>query len=309
MYKYDISVIITTYKRSDSLERAIKSVLKQNGKFEVIVVDDNDQESEYRKINELKLKKFAKLNNFVYLKHKKNLNGANARNTGINKSRGKYITFLDDDDEFLKDRLEKIIKKLEEGYDFVCTGYSYKKNNVLINEFYPKINGISIPELQFQILCQNSFFGTGSNIVCKTNFVKKINGFDPNFIRNQDMEFMIRYLSTCKNVASIDEVLVTKNIDSTLNIPSFKKFYQVKNLFFQKFSKIIESLDEKSQKEIYKKNINELLIIACYYGNFKDIKNALNLEKKYKTFSIIFFLKVFIKSQLKKIIRKGDKND
>ena len=122
----------------------------------------------------IKFSKFAKLNNFVYLKHKKNLNGANARNTGINKSRGKYITFLDDDDEFLKDRLEKIIKKLEEGYDFVCTGYSYKKNNVLINEFYPKINGISIPELQFQILCQNSFFGTGSNIVCKTNFVKKI---------------------------------------------------------------------------------------------------------------------------------------
>ena len=46
-----VSVVITTYKRPITLERAIKSVLNQTyDNIEIIVVDDNDEESEYRKI-------------------------------------------------------------------------------------------------------------------------------------------------------------------------------------------------------------------------------------------------------------------
>ena len=47
-----ISVIIPTYKRSENLANAIESVLSQNGDFELIVVDDNDPNTEYRKANE-----------------------------------------------------------------------------------------------------------------------------------------------------------------------------------------------------------------------------------------------------------------
>ena len=53
-----ISVIIPTYKRSENLANAIESVLSQNGDFELIVVDDNDPNTEYRKANEKLIEKY-----------------------------------------------------------------------------------------------------------------------------------------------------------------------------------------------------------------------------------------------------------
>ena len=106
-----VSVIIPTYKGSDNLIRAIKSVLNQTYKnIEIIVVDDNDENSIFRKENEERLKSFIDDNKIIYLKHKCNKNGAAARNTGLRKSSGAYITFLDDDDYFLYNK--KVIENL-----------------------------------------------------------------------------------------------------------------------------------------------------------------------------------------------------
>ena len=117
-----LTIIIPTYKRSEFLCRAIDSILKNSGDYEIIVVDDNDEDSTFRRDNEKNLEKYLKNNEIIYLKHKKNKNGAAARNTGIKKARGKYITFLDDDDEFYEDRIKEIydITQIQE-YDFIYT--------------------------------------------------------------------------------------------------------------------------------------------------------------------------------------------
>ena len=114
-----VSVIIPTYKRSSCLLRAINSVLNQTyKKIEIIVVDDNNEDSLYRTENEKKLEKYVNKNKIIYLKHKKNLNGANARNTAIKKATGEYITFLDDDDYFLPDRIEKMVMVLKDNSNY-----------------------------------------------------------------------------------------------------------------------------------------------------------------------------------------------
>ena len=97
-----VSVIIPTFQRAKYIERAIDSVLNQTYKnFEIIVVDDNDQESEARKEMIKRMDKYSSDSRIIYIKHEKNKNGAAARNTGINVAKGEYITFLDDDDYFL----------------------------------------------------------------------------------------------------------------------------------------------------------------------------------------------------------------
>ena len=94
-----VSVIIPTYKRSKSLNRAIDSVLSQTyPNIEIIVVDDNGKGSKYQLETEKSLEKYIKTDKIKYIIHDVNRNGSAARNTGFKHSRGEYINFLDDDD-------------------------------------------------------------------------------------------------------------------------------------------------------------------------------------------------------------------
>ena len=109
-----VSIIIPTYKRNEKLKKAIESILKQTYQnIEIIVVDDNNPNTEYRKKNEILMQSYIKNSKVKYIKHEKNKNGAAARNTGINAANGKYIGFLDDDDEFLPTKIEKQVDVLE----------------------------------------------------------------------------------------------------------------------------------------------------------------------------------------------------
>ena len=127
------------HSKKFSLERAIASALNQTFKnFEIIIVDDNNENSIFRKKNEALIRKYENNERIVYLKHEKHANGAVARNTGICYSKAKYIAFLDDDDEFLQYKLEYQIKTLEncdESWGAVYCGYGI----VTKQSTYPKI--------------------------------------------------------------------------------------------------------------------------------------------------------------------------
>lgn len=102
-----ISVIIPTYKRSQFLSRAIDSVLEQTyGNIEVVVVDDNSEGTQYRTDTEQCMGKYTDNNKVLYIKNPVNLGGSKARNAGIEASTGYYVTFLDDDDIYLPEKLE-----------------------------------------------------------------------------------------------------------------------------------------------------------------------------------------------------------
>ena len=106
-----VSVIIPTYKRSEFLTIAIYSILSQTySNIEIIVVDDNSPNSKYRIETEKKMLKYINHKNVIYIKNKKNLGGALARNEGIQKASGDYVTFLDDDDIYLPDKISSKIK-------------------------------------------------------------------------------------------------------------------------------------------------------------------------------------------------------
>lgn len=113
-----VSIIMPTYKRSDLIEKAIASVENQTYKnWELIIVDDNPKDSEYREKTEKKLKKYRNNPKIRYVQREKNGGGALARNTGIENAKGKYIAFLDDDDEYETTKLEKQIRVFEENKD------------------------------------------------------------------------------------------------------------------------------------------------------------------------------------------------
>jgi glycosyltransferase involved in cell wall biosynthesis len=106
---FKVSVIIPTYKRGNQfLERAVRSVLQQTyANVEVVVVDDNPIDSVYRKETELLMAEFRNEPNVRYIKNANNLGGALSRNAGIEASTGEFVTFLDDDDRYLPEKIEK----------------------------------------------------------------------------------------------------------------------------------------------------------------------------------------------------------
>lgn len=117
-----VSVIIPTYNRKRFLRRAIESVLNQNfSDFEIIVVDDASAEPVQDVVDCLKDPRIR------LIRHETNKGEAEARNTGILNSSCEYIAFLDDDDEWLSDKLALQLEKLKNSPPIVggiYTGYA-----------------------------------------------------------------------------------------------------------------------------------------------------------------------------------------
>lgn len=102
-----VSVIIPTYNRYGYLTRAIASVQNQtHTDMEIVIVDDNGVGTETQiRLSKL-MAKYADDPRVRYLPNETNVGGAMARNAGIFAATGSYISFLDDDDEYLPEKTE-----------------------------------------------------------------------------------------------------------------------------------------------------------------------------------------------------------
>ncbi len=115
-----VSVVIPSYNPDNYIFRAIDSVLNQTYKnIEIIVVDDWSE-----KVNlEVLLKDYIESDKIKFYK-KKNWWPWSARNFWVEKSNWEYIAFLDDDDEYLQEKIEKQINAvLKEGFEIVLTNW------------------------------------------------------------------------------------------------------------------------------------------------------------------------------------------
>lgn len=113
-----VSVIIPTYKRKETLKIALESIMKQTYKnLEIIVVDDNGTDSVYRKSVEIIMEEYKGNSQIKYIKNEKNMGGAAARNVGIEAAKGEYLAFLDDDDTYYPEKIEKQVAMFEKSQD------------------------------------------------------------------------------------------------------------------------------------------------------------------------------------------------
>ena len=110
-----VSIVIPTYSRNESLKRALDSALNQTYKnIEVLVIDDNPTESEWRKSTESIMLEYREDARVRFIQNAHNMGGGLTRNVGIQNAKGEYIAFLDDDDEYMTDRVEKQLKVFTE---------------------------------------------------------------------------------------------------------------------------------------------------------------------------------------------------
>jgi glycosyltransferase involved in cell wall biosynthesis len=102
-----VSAVIPTHKRSDILPRAVQSALSQTYReIEVLVVIDGPDAKTTRALGQINDPRMR----IVQLDS--NLGGGDARNAGVSEARGEWIAFLDDDDEWLPEKIQRQISML-----------------------------------------------------------------------------------------------------------------------------------------------------------------------------------------------------
>lgn len=243
-----VSIIIPTYRGQMLLSRAINSALSQTyNNIEVIVVDDNNPDTHDRLETERVMGGFIDNTKVRYIKHEKNKNGSAARNTGVKKSNGEYVAFLDDDDEFLPLKIETMVSRLETlplKWGAAYSNYEVVRPNGQRLHYSEKKEGPLLKEA----LMRNLMIAAGSNLLVRKSVFDELNGFDESFKRNQDLEFLVRLLQKY-NIAYVEDLGLIVHQQNKISSTDFKV---LTNQYLDTFGKSIKSFSEKDQLQIKK---------------------------------------------------------
>jgi glycosyltransferase involved in cell wall biosynthesis len=226
-----VSVIIPTYNYGHFLGDAIESVLNQTYPItEIIVVDDGSND-----ITEEVVKKFGEKVNYI----KQNNGGlSKARNTGLENSTGDFIAFLDADDMWLPQKIEKEIAKFQEDDQFGLVFCGMREFDTVTNEtIHLHLNGEEgwIAK-ELLLLEKPAVIGIGSTGLISRETLENVGSFDTDLKHSEDWDFSYRVAKKYK-IGFVREVLVNyrnhgnnmhknlKNLESAVQI-CFKKAFQ-----------------------------------------------------------------------------------
>lgn len=199
-----ISIIIPVYNSQNSIGRCLDSVCAQTYKnIEIIIIDDGSEDNTLKLCLERKEK-----DERIKVYHQSNSGVSAARNLGIKKSSGKYLQFVDADDEVQDDMCEKLVSmQLEKDADLVICGYTqiYKKE---MREVLPK--EMHVERLEdfaefFSYYLKEYLLHTPWNKLYKKSVVEEY--FDETYSSGEDFLFNIEFLRRCNRIAGIREAL------------------------------------------------------------------------------------------------------
>lgn len=190
-----VSVVIPLYNKGKYVERALTSVLAQTYQpFEIIVIDDGSTDDGPEKV--------LKLNDpEIILIRQENRGPGAARNTGLAKARGKYVSFLDADDEWLPSFLKTGLTLLEDErakVTLIWTGYYRTPGMTRNTEISGELRGIYeiSPETDIGSVQKIVNFVWTCTAVMQTEVARKWGGFFDHYkcLRGEDMYFFYKLL-------------------------------------------------------------------------------------------------------------------
>jgi len=197
---FDISVVIPFYNEIHLVKDAVTSVYSQSiideTCFQIIIINDGDYDNA-RIISTLPPSPSPNCELMIVSNNQ--IKGAGgARNKGIDICTGEFIAFLDADDYWHEEKVEKQLSLLRAGYNFVSTGYSFGKNN----DSYVKPPSEIKSKKQ---LLLNTNVGT-SSVILKKDLLKNYRFSDREF--SQDTELWAKLASQSEfKYSSVDSCL------------------------------------------------------------------------------------------------------
>jgi glycosyltransferase involved in cell wall biosynthesis len=188
------SIVLPTYYRAHILPRAIHSALDQSyGDFELIIVDDASPDDTPEVVQSFDDRRI------VYLRLEKNGGPSAARNAGVRRARGKYISFLDDDDEYLPQFLEQMHRAFEaapERVGFMWCGIRVIEQTAggkpKVRERLPSVPRFEDREKAYLSFLESLPLGTGWGATVRPACFDAVGLFDNTLETDVDRDFFIR---------------------------------------------------------------------------------------------------------------------
>lgn len=246
-----VSVIVPTFNRPEMLADALRSILNQTFQdFEIIVVNDGGSAVESI-VNDLN-----RDCRITYIRHGKNRNLAAARNSGVKAARGKYVTFLDDDDRYYPEHLETLVTFLEQSayqvaYTDAHRAFQVKEGNRYI------VKTRDVP-YSFDFNYDRILVGNFVPVLCfmlERSCLDQVGLFDETLTTHEDWDLWIR-ISRKFRLAHLKRItceFASRNDGSSMTSSKLADFLRTYEVIIEKYRNHTENrpdIREAQQREL-----------------------------------------------------------
>jgi glycosyltransferase involved in cell wall biosynthesis len=256
-----ISVILPTWNCADLLRIAIESVLAQSYKnWEIIIINNNSTdhtEEVIKSFNDSRLKLINYANQGII---------AAARNKGLASASGDYIAFLDSDDFWYPEKLERCLNiLLDTRSNLVC----HAERHFKIGTVGPKIEWDVYygkhQEISFESLLYKGNFLSTSAVLVEASFVNKVEGFSTNrdIITAEDYDLWLKLMKNGARVTIIPEVLGAYRIHDSSASSSLAKHLRAVRQVVRKHHESNQKHLRKNVTWPYFRRLGRITISSC----------------------------------------------
>lgn len=309
-----ISIIMPAYQSEKTIEKAVCSVLEQTYQNIELIVIENGPKDRTEQI----CKRIDTKQKIIYI-YEENANVSNARTIGINYATGKYIAFIDADDEYEKNFIEKMLETMKStNSQLVTCGYkTVNKKTIGRIDDYQMIENTEDIQQYLEKVKDNYLFNELWNKLYITSIIKENNiKFDSNFELGEDLIFNLDYLNYVQRASYINEPLyIYTDSDCGLNLKYRKDKFQIEynltkylesfyqengfsmeyiynrfaRVYYNGILNIFQKNNPSSQQE-KEKQLEEFIKTEQYHQDLNFLKEKVT-DKKFKIAINYFFLK------------------
>ncbi len=275
-----ISVVIPLYNKARYIRRAIESVLKQTyTDYEIVVVDDGSTDNSVQMVEQLNCDR-------IKLVSQDNAGVSAARNRGIQEAAGEWIAFLDADDEWLPEKLERQISILKKNPDLVWVAGNYIREY----QYYRVHNGESYRPEWFiregvvndvlDLLAYGNQVWT-STVLAKKEMLSKSHGFDVGLTVSEDIDLWVRIGLNYPCIGWVLEpvaIYYTGILDS-LTISTSKRKDRSAMIFINKLRQYADNATDTQNAKLRRYTsvvLDAYLYCLLYSGRNKELMLLLN---------------------------------
>lgn len=275
-----ISVIIPVYNASSYIKKCLDSLVKQTlSDIEIIIVNDGSVDNTEKIINNY----LKKHNNIIYI-YKENGGQSSARNLGLKKAKGKFISFIDGDDYIEEDMLEKLYNKAEEyKLDICICDIKYVYDDHIEKQILFKENKKIISPKEYMLTNPCPW-----NKIYKRTLLTKNNFAFPEGIIYEDFSMIPRLALWTDKIGYVNECLYNYIIheNSTMNINAYNSKI---NSIFKACDELYNYFLENDKIEEYYEELEHLYIHHLLYNaglrfysfkRYEELKKISNIMKE-----------------------------